>query len=1003
VAAIPEVGHTALSPEAACREAVAKSARHALGSILKARASCIKRRMKHNSPASVNCLADPSELGGPGTGDADTDEEIAKIIGWRDRRINAVATGCNGANLAAAGVNGACSPPSNDTAEIAVCAVDVGKSVADSLAAIINVARPASVPPVEPRKCFEIVARALSFNPVALNRVRAECVDAEQELSTNFNCLATVAPPGIVNSTGNAEIDADLSKRAQRWRAKTGGLCDLPNLNTLGFATPMGDPTGAPFTVEDLLQRVYDAILGAAARIDAAILPDEPYCGNGQTTAGEECDDGDRDSCDGCDRDCSLSGCGNGALCSPESCDDGNTTAGDGCSAGCSIESPGCGNGLPDAGEQCDDGAGNSDTLPDACRTDCSLPHCGDAVTDTGEECDPPDGVTCDGSCQALLCGNGLPDPGEQCDDGGESSGCDPDCTLPTCGDGYRNASAGEQCDTGGNTATCDSECTPPVCPDGHTNPAAGEGCDDNNSIDGDGCDSNCKPTGCGNGIVTAGEDCDDGNTTSGDGCSATCSCVGEVGCFQQDPQCPDLGELVLLAGTGRTCSTNGDCGAGTTCNTSIGRCVSVTDLDTGWTGISHDADINDEVLTLGNLVCPGPGPTCGLCYVEGVNPATRTCRCANDTRKICDAPFVVDTGDCGAGIICNCYFGGPLPLSAGNTPACVVNRFASDVSGTANVDTGSGSITAHLRSQVFLGALLHEPCPVCGGTCTAGNVGSTCATELDCETSPGAGDGVCSGYDPTPNDGVRGGTCHLGRNTGLSCDIDSKNTTFPAPGGGGMSLDCFPTNGANVSGAGLKIDITQTTGMQSLPSNVPCGQSGSPRLCPCGECSNDSTAPCTSNADCTAGGTCSSDLGRAVPNQCDGETCSDIGGGNGQCTTGPNDTSCDAIVRANGEGFISCSSNADCDPVNIGLEAGNCSLSKRRRCFLPTIVSNGAASPTTPIGAGVFCIPKTSNGGINSVAGLPGPGRVVNRGRSRTFCASNHGTTYTPGVGGCP
>ena len=125
--------------------------------------------------------------------------------------------------------------------------------------------------------------------------------------------------------------------------------------------------------------------------------------------------------------------------------------------------------------------------------------------------------------------------------------------------------------------------------------------------------------------------------------------------------------------------------------------------------------------------------------------------------------------------------------------------------------------------------------------------------------------------------------------------------------------------------------------------------------------------------------------------------------GVNAQCTTGPDDASCDGLVRPNGEGFISCNGNADCDPINIGLPGGTCTLIKRRRCFLPTIVSHGVANPSSPIGAGVFCIPKTSNGGVNSVAGLPGPGRVVNQGRSRTFCAGNHGTVYTPGVGGCP
>jgi hypothetical protein len=50
-----------------------------------------------------------------------------------------------------------------------------------------------------------------------------------------------------------------------------------------------------------------------------------------------------------------------------------------------------CGDGYVDREEECDDGQGNSDTEPDACRSDCTLARCGDGVVDTGELCD--DGV----------------------------------------------------------------------------------------------------------------------------------------------------------------------------------------------------------------------------------------------------------------------------------------------------------------------------------------------------------------------------------------------------------------------------------------------------------------------------------------------------------------------------------------------------------------------------------------------------------------------------------
>ncbi len=91
--------------------------------------------------------------------------------------------------------------------------------------------------------------------------------------------------------------------------------------------------------------------------------------------------------------------CGNGSPDPGEQCDDGNTVSGDGCSSNCTNE-PVCGNGVPDPGEECDDGSSNSNTVPDACRLNCTNPRCGDGVVDTGEACDPPDGFTCGPTCQ---------------------------------------------------------------------------------------------------------------------------------------------------------------------------------------------------------------------------------------------------------------------------------------------------------------------------------------------------------------------------------------------------------------------------------------------------------------------------------------------------------------------------------------------------------------------------------------------------------------------------
>ena len=155
--------------------------------------------------------------------------------------------------------------------------------------------------------------------------------------------------------------------------------------------------------------------------------------------------------------------CGDGNLDDGEECDDGNNAAGDGCAPNCRIEvvAPFCGDGNVDAGEACDNGAENSDTAPDACRTTCELPTCGDGIVDSDESCDGS--VDCSAECTLPPgCGNGQLDDGEACDDGINNSDLIPDacrttCTLPTCGDEVTDST--EECDNGAANGP-DAECT---------------------------------------------------------------------------------------------------------------------------------------------------------------------------------------------------------------------------------------------------------------------------------------------------------------------------------------------------------------------------------------------------------------------------------------------------------------------------------------------------------------------------------------------------------------
>ena len=181
--------------------------------------------------------------------------------------------------------------------------------------------------------------------------------------------------------------------------------------------------------------------------------------------------------------------CGDSFLQAGEQCDDGNKMSGDGCSSSCVIEV--CGNNVIDSGEYCEPPNGTT------CDGNCqNIPIvCGNNILQPGEQCDDGNNVASDGcsaSCTTEVCGNNTIDAGEQCDDGNTANGdgCSASCTTEVCGN--NTIDAGEQCDDGNTTSGdgCSASCTTEVC--GNNIVDSGEDCDDGNTADGDGCSASC-------------------------------------------------------------------------------------------------------------------------------------------------------------------------------------------------------------------------------------------------------------------------------------------------------------------------------------------------------------------------------------------------------------------------------------------------------------------------------------------------------------------------------
>ena len=204
-----------------------------------------------------------------------------------------------------------------------------------------------------------------------------------------------------------------------------------------------------------------------------------------------------------------------------------------------------------------------------------------------------------------------------------------------------------------------------------------GETCDDGNHKDGDGCSGKCQvETGylcvggpskctlaCGNGKLDSGETCDDGNTKQGDGCGATCLVETGYGCTGTPSTCAKLcgnGKL----DSGETCddgnAKQGD-GCSATCTVETGYgcagapsvCAKLCGngkLDSGETCDDGNANKGDgcsgKCLVEPGYGCAGTPSTCAKLCGNGMMDDGEECDDKNTkSGDGCSAACQIETG----------------------------------------------------------------------------------------------------------------------------------------------------------------------------------------------------------------------------------------------------------------------------------------------------------------------------------------------------------------------
>jgi len=138
--------------------------------------------------------------------------------------------------------------------------------------------------------------------------------------------------------------------------------------------------------------------------------------------------------------------------------------------------------------------------------------------------------------------------------------------------------------------------------------------------------------------------------------------------CDPEGLECPAVAQFALFASIRGPCATNAECAAFSACDTTLGRCRTATESDTGWTGLSHNDDTNDPVParvflgcearrlvatarspvttlrsatvaappTTASAASPSPDPTrSSAAAASACATSARRCRCPRGTRRV--------------------------------------------------------------------------------------------------------------------------------------------------------------------------------------------------------------------------------------------------------------------------------------------------------------------------------------------------------------------------------